>query len=153
MERDIKYLAPGEGTVFQVLGGDVVMVKAVSEDTGGSFSVFETLVPSQGGPPPHVHHREDEAFYVIEGQFEFRVGDRQIRATAGSYLWAPRDIPHRFRNVGETTGKLLIVIRPAGFERFIEAFSRLPPDAPPDWGRMSALAQEYGLEFLEESRS
>jgi quercetin dioxygenase-like cupin family protein len=150
MERDIKYMAPGEGPVFHVLGGDVVTVKAVSADTGGSVAVFETLVPSQGGPPPHVHHREDEAFYIVEGEFEFRVGDREVRAITGSFLWAPRDIPHRFRNVGPATGKLLIVVRPAGFERFIEEFSRLPPDVPPDPKAMRAVAQKHVLEFVSD---
>src|SRR4051794_13083003 len=63
MERDVKYLAPGEGPQFAVLGGDLLSLKAAAEDTGGAFAVFETTVPPQGGPPPHIHHREDESFY------------------------------------------------------------------------------------------
>lgn len=148
MEKEVQHVAAGEGRTFHVLGGDRVTIKAVSADTGGTYSLFETTVPPQGGPPPHVHHREDEAFYILEGEFEFHLGDRVILASTGSYLWAPRDVPHRFINLGPTPGKLLIMIRPAGFEAFIEEFSRLPPDGPPDFAAMTAIAQRHGLEFL-----
>jgi quercetin dioxygenase-like cupin family protein len=148
MERDIKHVPAGAGPVFRVIGGDLVTVKAAAEDTGDSFTVFETTVPPQGGPPPHVHHREDESFYVLEGTLTFMVGDQTIHAGPGTFLWAPRDIPHGFRNTGATEAKMLIIIRPAGFERFIEELSRLPVDGPPDFAGMAALAGKYGLEFL-----
>jgi hypothetical protein len=85
---------------------------------------------------------------VIEGTIDFTVGGQTIHATPGTFLWAPRDIPHRFRNVGAAAAKMLVIVRPAGFEQFIEELSRLPVDGLPDLAGMAALAAKYGLEFL-----
>jgi mannose-6-phosphate isomerase-like protein (cupin superfamily) len=148
MENQMKHVPPGAGPMFRVIGGDILTVKAAAEDTGGSFTLFETTVPPNGGPPPHIHHREDESFYVIDGEITFTVGDRTVHATPGTFLWAPRDIPHRFRNTGTTDAKMLIIVRPSGFERFIEELSRLPVDGAPDLAGMAAVAERYGLEFV-----
>jgi mannose-6-phosphate isomerase-like protein (cupin superfamily) len=120
----------------------------LGEDSGGTFSLFETVTPPQAGPPPHVHHREDESFYILEGQFEFTIGDRKIAAEPGTFLFAPRDLPHWFRNVGNTPGKLLITVHPAGLEHFFAEFSELPTDAPPDIAKMTAIGNKYGIEFV-----
>lgn len=148
MTDQVKHLPAGEGRTFRVIGGDVITCKAAAEDTDGSYSVFETETPPGCGPPPHVHHREDESFYVLRGEFEFVVGDEKTRAAAGSFLTAPRDIPHVFQNAGNEPGRLLVIVRPSGIEKFFEEFSRIPPDAPPDLEKMSAVAAKYGLEFL-----
>ena len=148
MSAALKHLRPGEGPTCTVLGTDIVCCKAASSDTGGAYSLLETIVPPGGGPPPHVHHREDEAFYVLEGQFEFQVANQTIQAGPGSFLIAPRDIPHSFRNSGSTPGKLLITVQPAGFENFIAELGQIPMTDPPDWPRLSAVANKYGLEFL-----
>jgi len=148
MRERIKYMAPGEGTRYEVFGGDIVCVKATSEDTEGRSTVIETTTPSQCGPPPHIHKHEDETFYVIEGQFEFQIGKQTVQATAGAFLVAPRGIPHRFTNIGATPGKLLITITPGGFEKFIAAFAELPPNEPPDFKRMMAIGAEHGIELV-----
>ena len=142
-----KYVGPGAGRNYKILGGDDVYVKATGADMGGCYSVFETTVPAGSGPPPHMHHREEEAFYVLEGQFEFKVGEKVISAATGSFLVAPRDVPHVFRNVGQTPARLLIVVTPSGFEDFVEEFATLPYDEPPDIARMVAIGQKYGIEF------
>jgi mannose-6-phosphate isomerase-like protein (cupin superfamily) len=148
MPTAAKIVAPGQGTVLHVIGGDMVTVKARAEDTGGAYTLFETIVPPQGGPLRHVHHREDEAFYVVEGQFTFTIGDQDVQAGPGFFLWGPRDIPHSFRNTAAEPGKLLITISPGGFERFMEEFASFDPNAPPDFAKIVAVGQKYGLEFV-----
>lgn len=143
-----RYLPPGQGDTFKVLGGDVVTIKATGEQTGGAYTMIETVTPPDAGPPRHVHHREEETFYILEGSFVFHLGDRRIMAGQGSVLVAPKGVPHRFANVGSTPGRLLIIVRPAGFEHFIREFATLPPDQPPDLAKMKAIGDKYGLEFL-----
>jgi quercetin dioxygenase-like cupin family protein len=114
-----KHVAPGEGKALWV-AGDLVTLKVVGEDTDGAILLGEEVSPPGGGPPPHIHHREDETFYVLEGEYEFLVGERTIRADAGSGVHDPRNIPHTFKNVGTTPARMLAFVTPAGFEVFLE---------------------------------
>jgi len=143
-----KHVPPGKGPQFSVIGGDVVTLKAIGTETEQSYTVIETVTPPDAGPPRHVHHRHDETFYIVDGELEFTAGDATVHATAGSFLIAPRGIPHQFRNVGQQAAKLLIIIRPSGFEQFIEEFAELPTDAPPDFGKMAEIAARHGIEFV-----
>jgi quercetin dioxygenase-like cupin family protein len=110
--------------------------------------VVEISTPPQVGPPLHVHQHEDEAVYVLEGMYEIRVGGRMIPAPPGTFAFLPRDIPHTYANVGYRTGKLLVTITPAGFERFFEELSLLAPDAPSDREHIGTIGRKYGLEIL-----
>jgi len=106
---------------------------------------------SRTGPVPHRHSREDECFYVLEGQYEFRVGDRIISASAGSFLFAPRGIPHTYKNIGTAASKHLTIISPAGLEKFFEERNALQKELPttdPSYpGRDKALSEKYDLEY------
>jgi quercetin dioxygenase-like cupin family protein len=108
-------------------------------------------VPTQGGPPPHRHSREDEAFYVLDGELDFEVDGRAIRAAAGSWVTLPRGTLHAFRNTGQSPARMLIVVNPSGLEKFFaevghEAAGRSSPP-PTDVGKLLALAPKYGLEI------
>jgi len=145
-------LKPGEGKSFWVLG-DLVTFKVVGEDTGGSFSLIEVQVQSENGPPPHIHHREDETFYVLEGEFSFLHGDITITATAGSFVYIPKGTLHTFKNIGTSQGRFLAIITPAGFEKFFEEIgepaidkSSPPPFNPATVEKLLALAPKYHLE-------
>ena len=83
----------------------------------------------------HVHHREEESFYILDGEFGFEVGDAQFVAGAGSFVLGPRDIPHRFWNAGSAPGRFLLLISPAGLEPFFEEFSRVMATSPHDFAR------------------
>ena len=117
--------------------------------------MIEQLAPQGSGSPLHVHHREDEWFYVIEGTLTFWVGGEVIDAPAGSFVYGPRDIPHTFI-VSSSEARFLLVTEPAGFEQFMRAFSEPaatrtipPPAAPPsDPGALIAAAAEFGIEIL-----
>lgn len=132
---------------WDVLGTQMsCMVK--SKETGGAYSIVENTIPPQDGAPPHVHQNEDEMFYVLEGEFEIRCGDRSFRAAKGSTAMLPRGIPHAFRNVGAGEGKLLVTITPGGFENFFAEVSREVTTMPPDVEKLKKLGQKYKLEFF-----
>ena len=102
----------------------------------------------------HTHLREDEAFYVLEGEFSFLYGDRTINATAGSFVYIPKGILHTYKNLRSTTGRLLVVVTPAGLERFFEEIGETPmyksyPPLidPPNMGKLMAVTQKYHIEI------
>jgi quercetin dioxygenase-like cupin family protein len=154
-DRTVALIPPGEGPSYWVVG-DHITLKVTGKDTNGAFSVVETITAPQIGPPPHVHSREDETFYVLEGTFEFLAGDRTITATAGTTVQGPKGIPHTFRNVGATTGKLLVIASPAGFENFVaevgapakDAASPPPPPGPAEIEQLVTVCRKYGIEIL-----
>ena len=144
----------GEGETFWSFGA-LATVKASGETTGGRVGVIELLAPKGAGSPMHVHHREDEWFYVTEGELAFWVGGRVIPAAAGAFVFGPRDIPHTFM-VRSALARFLLVAEPAGFEEFLRelsepALTRTPPppsSEPPDMQRIRNTAARYGLEIL-----
>jgi quercetin dioxygenase-like cupin family protein len=146
MERAI-IVPAGEGLDWNVLG-TAMTCRISSEETDGAYSIVENRVAPQAGPPPHVHHNEDEIFHVLAGEFEIRCGDQTFNATAGAIAVLPRNIPHAFRNVGEAEGRLLVTITPGGFEQFFAEVSREVRTMPPDVEKLTALARKYELEFL-----
>lgn len=148
-----RYVEPGGGRRFEVIGGDQIAIKATGEDTDGAFTVIETVVPAGCGPPRHLHRRESETFYVLDGEFEFEIGKETIHASVGAFLVAPPDLPHQFRNVTDRPAKLLIVCQPAGFEKFVEEFATIPTDVPPDPQQMAAIGAKYGIEFVPADES
>jgi quercetin dioxygenase-like cupin family protein len=147
-------LKQGEGEALW-FNGALVIVKASSETTAGRVTVIEHLAPEGAGPPVHVHHREDEWFYVIEGELTFWVGGRIIKAPTGSFVYGPRDIPHTF-TVNSPQAHSLVVTEPAGFEKFMRALGEpaaahtIPPASVPlpSHDRIMAAAAEFGLEIL-----
>src|SRR3954470_11268457 len=94
--------APGQGRTVAVVG-DVYRFLATGEDTNGKYALWEAIVPPGGGPPPHVHSREEEGFYVLEGEITFTIGEESHVATAGSFANLPVGTPHSFKN---ESGKL-----------------------------------------------
>jgi len=146
---------PG-AAVYSVVGDRYTYLLTGEQTAGGCF-MFEAWVPPGGGSPPHVHSREDETFYVVEGEFEFVVDWAPIRLSAGGFLFGPRGVPHNFRNVGAGAGKLIITVTPAGLEHFFaEIGARLAsradapiPPSPQDVARLIDAAPRYGLEILD----
>ena len=147
-------LAPGEGESLWFLGSHT-SVKASAETTGGRVAVIEHLSPRGSGSPLHVHSREDEWFYVIEGELTFWVGGQVIDAPAGSFVYGPRGIPHTFL-VSSETARYLLVTEPGDFSGFLRTLAQpadavvIPPPAtePPDVAAMSRVAADYGIEIL-----
>jgi quercetin dioxygenase-like cupin family protein len=152
MRSDV--LRAGEGRSVWIVG-DRYTVKAAGEDTGGAYALIEALVPPGSGPPPHVHHREDEAFYVLEGELRFHVDGRDITAGAGAWVTLARGSLHHFKNVGDRPARMLIVVTPSGLERFFLELGRAAGDGDgetvtpthEDIESLVATAPKYGLEI------
>jgi mannose-6-phosphate isomerase-like protein (cupin superfamily) len=138
------------------VAGDRYTFLATGAETGGAYAVFEGFVPPGHGSPPHVHHREDEAFYVIRGEFEFTVDGEKVIVREGGSIFGRRDVPHCFRNVGAGPGLLLITVTPAGFEHyFYEVGTPLSgpheppvPPTPEAIAHLVSAAPKYGLEIF-----
>ena len=147
-------LAPGEGDPLWFFGG-LTTIKAGSAQTAGRVAVTENLAPRGSGSPLHIHRREDECFFVIEGELTFWVGCVTIVAPAGSFVYGPRDIPHTFV-VSSEQARFLLVVEPGGFEDFTRALGspaerlEIPPPAgdPPDLDALVAVAAGYGIEII-----
>jgi mannose-6-phosphate isomerase-like protein (cupin superfamily) len=120
-KKGIAHVRPAEGVRSRRVFGELVTCKVTSDRTGGAYSLFEVTTQPGEGPPPHVHHREDECFYVLEGEYEFLSGEGIIRVGAGSLLCVPRGALHAHRVVGGGVGRLLAIQTPGGlYERFFE---------------------------------
>ena len=144
----------GEGNSYWVLG-DLYTFKVTGKETGGAFTIIDQVIQSQGGPPPHIHKREDEAFYIHEGTFSFLCGEKEAVFEAGSFVYIPKGTLHTFKNIGQQPGKLMVVITRAGLEDFFYAIGSsadgtFHPHAfdPAIIDKVMRLANEYHMEVI-----
>jgi quercetin dioxygenase-like cupin family protein len=152
--RDLTQLNPlcraaGTGPTLDVLGVPHIY-KAMADDTGHQFSVWESIVPPGAGTPAHTHTREDEAFYVLSGEvlFEVEGSADPLRLGTGGFLFAPRNRRHAYRNVGTAAAHLLVFAIPgAGLDRMFAAFHAACKSTAhmPDIGTIAAIAEQYGV--------
>ena len=149
MSRSIPPFAvqSGEGRALETPTGDSVTVKADTEKTNGSLTVIEFVIGPKQGPALHAHLREDELWYVIEGEFRFKAGDAMLQASTGGMAFGPRGTPHCFQNIGDAPGRLLVITTPSGLERFFEQFAELLP-GPVDRDRLAAVGHANWVEFV-----
>lgn len=147
------HVARDEGRKLWV-ADELMTFKATAEDTGGRYALTESLVPAGGGPPPHIHHREDEAFWVLEGTLEISVGEQRFTGDAGSFVHLPRGVIHSYINVGTEPARFLTWMVPAGLERFFEEVGTPGTDvsSPPPMDedvirRLVEAARRYGVEI------
>lgn len=144
---------PGEGEAVWSLGGHFT-TKARGADTDEHLALVESIAWRTTEPPLHIHHREHEAWYVLEGQMTLRVGEETLVAPAGSFAFAPRGVPHGFSVDVEPT-KVLVLAMPAGFEQFatdlgVPATGTTPPgelEVPPP-EVLGPVAERYGIEVV-----
>jgi quercetin dioxygenase-like cupin family protein len=135
------------GKKVNVLGIPIV-IRIHGRDTGDIVSAVESHDIPGGGPPQHIHRREDETFQILEGDYEWTVGGKTFVAQKGATIFAPRGIPHTYRYLGQTPGRLMCVITPAGFEGFFEEIGAMPAQLQQDIPRVIEIAKKYGLEIL-----
>lgn len=144
--QNARILARGEGEPLNVIG-DRQTVKVSADDTGGAFVLVENLNEPGVGIPMHVHHNEDEVFYVISGQVEFTLTDGPTVAEAGATVFLPRGTPHAFRVVGSEPARMLTLLVPGRLEGLFRELATFPP-GPPDPERLMAACAPYGIAFL-----
>ena len=140
-----KIVTSDEGTRWNFMG-DAVRIILRCEDTGGSFTLVQQRSAPGAGVPPHVHSREDETFQIIEGKVEFQIGDRTVIAEAGTAVYAPKDLPHGFRVIGDEPALMQILMVPGGLEKMFEEIVHLPP--PLDPASVEGICRRHGVEFV-----
>ena len=142
------------GTLRYGAGGGVYRIVATPAETGNTHFAFEATEPPGGGPPLHIHTREDEFFLVLEGEISFYIGGRILRVGAGGSAFVPRGTPHCFKNTSNRMARLLVLFTPGDIEGFFEfgaAVNGVPPSDELILERMQLLAPAYGLEVLGPS--
>ena len=133
--------------------GMLAEVKASAADTGGQYTLLEMTAPAGLQTPLHVHYREDEGFYVLDGSVTIRVGEETVELGAGQHVLGPRDIPHRF-TVGPDGARMIWILTPSGFEDFVAEVSvpaetpTVPPASvlPPE--NAAEIVLRHGMELL-----
>jgi len=151
------YVAAGAG-LTKWLSGDVYTIKASRESTSGSLGVVEATVPPGGGPIAHVHTKTDETFYILSGELEFLDGARKFVAGAGDFVFVPRGIRHRFKNIGTNVTRMLFMFTPGGPEAvFAHGDEPQPGQLPAPWTPerfatpvLLKLNEEFATEILPE---
>lgn len=139
--------------------GDKDVIKVASEDTAGALTFMETVVPPHAGPPLHIHRRESEAIYVLDGDLEIVDGDRSFLVTTGAFVYMPQGSTHRFENVRDTPSTILLFFVPAGFEGYLREMAdsvvegEPPPSGQTDLPKAARIGSKYGLEIVEEPPS
>ena len=145
---------PARGRTIALVG-DVYRFLATGEDTGGKYALWEAMVPPGGGPPPHVHSREEEGFYVLDGEVTFRIGDERIVATAGTFANLPVGTPHSFKNESGRPARMLISVAPAGLEKMFfecgvpvaQEATGAPTTTKEEIVKLLEIAPRYGIEI------
>ncbi len=137
--------------------GELAIIHATGKETKGKFCMIELFATKQGSPPWHIHHREDEGFYIIEGELTIHVGADTYHAKAGDFLVAPKNIPHTYVVESKGHARILMICWPSGFEDLVRALSSptqsmLPPEpesAEVDFEKIANLAFQYGVEIID----
>lgn len=141
--------------------GELAIIHADGRATDGKYCMIELYATKEGSPPWHVHHREDEGFYVIEGELSFMVGNRTYKAQKGDFLLAPKDVPHTYMVENKGHARILMICSPAGFENCVRAMSTpvsslVPPkpeNVDTDFEKIKDIASEFGVEFVDPPMS
>ena len=149
--RKIRVVRPSDQVKVTFGADDEYRYLATGDDTDGGYYLVEAVVPSGGGPPFHIQTREEEAFYVLEGELSFYGEDGEVVAGPGTYLNIPKGAKHRFRNNGDVTAKMLFFFTPAGIEGLFDELAKLEVpsgDFSSVIKALNVLGEGYGVEYL-----
>jgi len=135
--------------------GDIYTVLVSGDETEGKYALLHAIVPPGGGPPPHVHSREEEGFYVLSGEVTVTANGTVTKAGPGAFINLPVGSVHSFKNMTTRPAEMLITVVPSGFEKFLEEFGTVLTDpasgpVPPsdaEIARLLAAAPKYGIEM------
>jgi mannose-6-phosphate isomerase-like protein (cupin superfamily) len=133
---------------------NLTTIKARAADTGGEFGLIESVAPVGASPPLHVHSRDDETFWILEGEVTIVCGSETYTAGPGAMAFLPRGVPHTFRVDGTAAARFTTLITPGGMEDFFAKVGRpaegpgLPPAGPPDIETLTRWSEEFGIEIV-----
>ena len=143
-----KVLDPGEGLRLQSGPGRELIFKVTGEDTGGAFDYFIVQVAPRGGPPLHVHHKQEETLHVLKGRYKVRIGDDIYHLGEGGFAYMPSNLPHAFLNLTDEPGEVIVVYTPGGGHKFYEEFGPIARMGPPDPKVVGPLFEKYDMTLL-----
>ena len=129
--------------------GEETLVKVSAQDSDGTLAFFHLVAPPMSGPPVHVHTREDELFYVLEGEIVFELDGERHTVRAGDMVYLRRGVVHAYQNFTNRDARLLIATTPGGFsDFFVELSAATPPGTVPAPDRLGAIGAKYGMTML-----
>jgi quercetin dioxygenase-like cupin family protein len=144
---EIRIAWAGDGKCIKPSPEEDVFFKITGDDTDGRFDYLEGTIRYLGGPPMHVHHSQDETFYVVEGKLRFKLGEETFDLKAGDFAYIPRGVAHGYVNMKQEPVRGVGIFVPGGFDRFMEEVGKLPP-GPPDLEKTRELGEKYGQEVV-----
>lgn len=137
----------GGGKVVDAFGSEIRFA-LTAEHTGGALTLGFATVPRGEGPPPHLHHNEDELFIIVEGRYQFLIGGEWTEAGPGAVVYVPRGSVHTFRNAGEGTARHWVLTTPSGFEQFYAKCEDVfAASGAPDMSRILEISAAHGIQF------
>jgi mannose-6-phosphate isomerase-like protein (cupin superfamily) len=143
-----RVLARGEGLRLQSGPGRDLIFKVTGEDTGGAFDYFIVEVAPRGGPPVHVHHKQEETIQIVKGRYKVRIGDEIFYLQEGGFAYLPSRVPHAFLNLTDEPGEIVVVYTPGGGHKFYEELGPISRGAHPDRQVIGALFEKYDMTLL-----
>jgi quercetin dioxygenase-like cupin family protein len=153
----IKYVAPNQGPAYWQMGAALVTFLATGEDTQGRYALFEVRDEPHSGPPMHRHTREDEAYFILEGEYEVHhPGAAPLRLLPGAFVHVPRGAVGTYKCVSDQGGRMLVLLSPSGGEQFFAELGQLAQDRhnrptggpAPDPAEVAAIAARHGIEVV-----
>jgi quercetin dioxygenase-like cupin family protein len=147
---------PGGGRALWVFG-DLDVIKAAGPDTDGGLTFVETVVPAESGPPMHIHERESESIYVLEGEVRVVANGEDFTLSPGGFVHMPKGSLHKFENTLKVPSKILLIFLPSGIEGYFEGLGTVRIDDAPSPGRvmdrelLARVAPQYGIEIFDEA--
>lgn len=146
----VKYivLTPQEGLRLRSGPGRGLIFKVTGEETGGAFDYFIAEIAPHGGPPLHVHHKQEETIHVLKGKFKVRIGDEIFYCNEGDFAYLPSKVPHAFLNMTDEPGEIIVIYTPGGGHKFFEEFGPLMHSGSPDKKVVAQLFEKYEMTLL-----
>ncbi len=141
-------LAADDGLRMQSGPGRDLVFKVTGEDTGGALDYFIVEVGPHGGPPLHVHHRQEEAIHVLKGRFKVRIGDDVFELEEGGFAYLPSEVPHAFLNLTDQPAEIIVVYTPGGCHKFYEELGPATRNGAPDRAVVAAIFEKHGMSLL-----
>ena len=141
-------LAPDEGLRLQSGPGRDLIFKVTGEDTGGAFDYFIVEVAPHGGPPLHVHHKQEETIHVLKGRFKVRIGDELFQLEEGGFAYLPSKLPHAFLNLTDQPAEIIVVYTPGGGHKFYEELGPATRNGTPDRTVVAAIFEKHDMSLL-----
>ena len=143
-----RVLAANDGLRLQSGPGRDLVFKVTGEHTCGALDYFTVEVAPHGGPPLHVHHKQEETIHVLHGRFKVRIGDETFELDEGGFAYLPSKVPHAFLNLTDAPAEIIVVYTPGGGHHFYEELGPATRNGTPDRAVVAAIFEKHDMSLL-----